>query len=155
MSENPKNLVGFCGLYCGACGIYQRKIKEAVENLRSVITAYGFDKVMPELAKWEPSFQHYPEFESVMNGLTKLFGECPGCIGGGGDPECAVRQCAKQKGYATCAECDAMETCEKVQKYGPKALEGLRKIKTVGVDKWVEEMQKKVDSGYCYLNERI
>lgn len=126
-----------------------------MENLRSVITAYGFDKVMPELAKWEPSFQHYPEFESVMNGLTKLFGECPGCIGGGGDPDCAVRQCAKQKGYATCAECDAMKTCEKVQKYGPKALEGLRKIKTVGVDKWVEEMQKKVDSGYCYLNERI
>ena len=33
MSENPKNLVGFCGLYCGACGIYQGKIKEAVRLL--------------------------------------------------------------------------------------------------------------------------
>ena len=154
MSGGPRNLVGYCGLYCGACGIHQGKIKQAVENLRGVIGAYGFDKIMPELAKWEPAFQHYPEFENVMNGLTKMFGECPGCIGGGGDPECAVRECAKQKAYTTCAECAEMEKCEKIQRYGPHAIEGLRKIKAVGVGKWTEEMQKKVDAGYCYLDER-
>ena len=134
MKESPKNLVGYCGLYCGACGIYQGRIKQAVESLRSVIGAYGFDKIMPELAK--------------------MFGECPGCIGGGGDPNCAVRECAKQKAYTTCAECAEMERCEKVQRYGPCAMDGLRKIKAVGVGKWTEEMQKKVDAGYCYLDER-
>jgi len=141
--------------FCGACGIYQGKIKEAVENLLNVIRAYGFDKIMPELVKWEPTLQHYPEFESVMSGLVKLFGECPGCAAGGGDPNCAVRSCAQKKKYATCAKCDSMETCEKVQRYGSKALEGLRKIKSVGIDKWIKEMQNKVDSGYCYLDERI
>jgi len=150
MSKNSRNLVGFCSLYCGACGIYQGKIKEAVDNLRKVITVYELDKVMPELAKWEPAFKHYPEMESIMNGLIKLFGECLGCKAGGGDPECATRKCAKQKEYATCAECETMETCEKLQKIGSETLEGLRKIKTMGIDKWAEETQEKVDAGYCY-----
>jgi len=154
LKESPKNLVGYCGLYCGACGIYQERIKQAVENLRNVIGVYGFDKIMPELAKWEPAFQHYAEFEGVMNGLVKIFGECPGCIKGGGDPNCAVRECCKQKAYATCAECAEVQTCAKLQRYGTHALEGIQKIKAVGVDKWTEEMQRKVDSGYCYLDER-
>ncbi|MDI6904053.1 MAG: DUF3795 domain-containing protein [Candidatus Bathyarchaeia archaeon] len=155
MNENPENLLGYCGLYCGACGIYQGRIKQAVENLRKIITAYGFDKFTAELAKWEPAFQHYGEFENVMDGFVKMFGECQGCVKGGGDPNCAVRECCKQKAYNTCAECVEMETCEKLQKYGPKAREGLRKIKTIGIDKWTEEMQKKVETGYCYLNEGI
>lgn len=155
MKDTAESLVGYCGLYCGACGIYQGKIKSAVENLRRVIGAYGFDKFMPELAKWEPAFQHYAEFEKVMDGLAKMFGECPGCLGGGGNPDCAVRNCCKQKAYVTCAECSEMETCEKLRPYGASALEGLRRIKAVGLQKWIEEMQKKVDDGYCSLDEML
>jgi len=154
MGENPRDLVGYCGLYCGACGIHQGRIKQAVENLRQIIQAYGFDKFMPELTKWEPAFQHYKEFESVMDGWVKMFGECPGCIKGGGDPNCAVRECCKQKSFVTCAECTETDTCEKVKQHGPRALEGLHKIKAVGADKWAEEMQKKVNAGYSYLDEK-
>jgi hypothetical protein len=153
LSEGSKNLIGYCGLYCGACGIYQGKIKHAVENLHNVITAYGFDKVMPELAKWEPSLQHYPEFDQVMNGLVKLFGECPGCVAGGGDPTCVIRECCKPRGYATCAECGEMEKCEKIQR-SQHTLKALQEVKAKGVGKWAEEMQKKVDAGYCYLDEK-
>jgi hypothetical protein len=46
-----------------------------------------------------------------------------------------------------------MEACEKLQQY--KAKEELQKIKAMGVSKWIEEMQKKVDAGYCSLDERI
>jgi hypothetical protein len=77
LSKNPKDLIGYCGLYCGACGIYQGKMKQAVENLRKIIGYYGFDKITVELAKWEPAFQYYAEFENVLNGLVKLFGGCP------------------------------------------------------------------------------
>lgn len=149
-----KNLIGYCGLYCGACGIYQGRIKQAVENLQKVVGAYGFDKIMPELAKWEPSFQHYPEFEKVMDGLVKLFGECPSCVAGGGDPNCAIRECCKQKPYSMCVECSELESCEKVKRYGLDTLANLQKVKAMGVDKWVEEMQKKVAKGYCYLDEK-
>ena len=76
---DPVSLVGYCGLFCNACGIRQGKIKTAVNNLRDIIAAYGFDKLMSELAKWEPSFQYYNEFNQVMDGLVKIFGGCPGC----------------------------------------------------------------------------
>jgi len=51
MGENPRSLVSYCGLYCGACGIRQGRIKQAIENLRKMLGAYGFDKITPELAK--------------------------------------------------------------------------------------------------------
>ena len=85
--------------------------------------------------------------------MAKLFGECPGCIAGGGDPNCAIRECCKPKAYTTCAECSEMETCEKLKRL-VESLEVLRKIKTMGINKWAEEMQKKVDAGYCYGDER-
>lgn len=147
-------MVGYCGLYCGACGIYQGKIEQAVENLRKVIGAYGFDKMMPELAKWEPSLKHYSEFEGVMAGLVKLFGGCPACTDGGGNPECQIRNCCKPKGYTTCAECADMETCKNLLQYN-WAKNGLRKIKTMGIDKWTAEMKRKVAAGYCSLDERL
>lgn len=154
LNGTPKNLMGYCGLYCGACGIYQGKIKQAVENLRKIISYYGFDKITSELAKWEPAFHHYREFENVMDGLVKIFGECPACIAGGGNPNCAVRECCKQKGYTICADCTDMETCGKLKRF-PWAIEEMKKIKVMGVDKWAEEMQKKVEAGYCHLDEKI
>lgn len=147
------DLVGYCGLYCNACGIRQGKIKTAVNNLRNIIAAYGFDKVIPELDDWEPSFKHYDEFSQVMNGLVKMFGDCQGCLQGGGDPNCKVRLCAKQKGYRTCAECSETETCENLAPYrkGYKGLtHALQSIKQNGIEKYAEGMQKKVDEGYSY-----
>lgn len=154
LRENPSALVGYCGLYCGACGIRQGRIKQAVENLRKVIGAYGFDKFFLELAKWEPAFRHCPEFEKVMDGFVKMFAEYPGCISGGGDPNCAVRVCCKQKGYTTCADCSEMSVCGKLQRYD-WPLKVLPKIKALGVDKWAEEMQKRVSTGFYYLDERM
>ncbi|UCE15870.1 MAG: DUF3795 domain-containing protein [Candidatus Bathyarchaeota archaeon] len=156
VATGPASFVGYCGLYCNACGIRQEKIKASVNSLREIIAAYGFDKLMPELAEWEPSFKHYSEFNQVMNGLVKLFGDCPGCLQGGGDPNCKVRSCAKEKGYRTCAECNETETCENLAPYlkGYKGLTmALQSIREDGVEKYAEEMQKKVDAGYSYLEE--
>ena len=152
-TTNPANLVGYCGLYCNACGIRQQKIKTAVNNLRNIIAAYGFDKIMPQLANWEPSFKHYTEFNQVMNGLVKMFGDCPGCLQNGGDPNCKVRTCTKQKSYRTCAECNETDTCEKLAPYreGYKGLTAdLQTIKQKGIEKYAEKMQKKVNEGYSY-----
>ena len=146
------SLVGYCGLYCNACGIRQGKIKTAVNNLRDIIAVYGFDKMMPELAKWEPSFKHYDEFNQVMDSLITMFGGCPCCLQGGGDPNCKVRSCTKQKGYRTCAECNETETCEKLAPYreGYGLTPALQSIKQNGIEGYAEEMQRKVDEGYSY-----
>jgi hypothetical protein len=154
MKGSNTKLVGYCGLYCGACGIRQGRIKHEVENLRKTIHAYGFNKIAPELARWEPSMTHYAKFEEVMDGLVKLFGECPGCADGGGNPECKIRTCSKEKGHAICADCTEMGKCERLRRFG-QASERLLEIRTKGVENWVIETQKKVDAGYCYLDERM
>jgi len=156
-STDPASLVGYCGLYCNACGIRQGKFKTAVNNLRDIIATYGFDKIMSELSKWEPSFKHYNEFDQVMNGLVKMFGDCPGCLQGGGDPNCKVRLCAKQKGYRTCAECGEADTCENLAPFrkGYKGFtQALQNIRQNGIGRYAAEMQKKVYEGYSYLEER-
>lgn len=153
-TTDPANFVGYCGLYCNLCGIRQEKIKTAVNNLRDIIAAYGFDKIIPELIKWEPSFKHYNEFDQVMDGLVKMFGGCPGCFQGGGDPNCKARSCAKQRGFRTCAECDEAETCENLAPYRKgckELLPGLQSIRQNGIGRYAEEMQKKVDDGDSYL----
>jgi hypothetical protein len=154
---DPADFVGYCGLYCNACGIRQERIKTAVSNLRDILAHYSFDKMMPELAKWEPSLKHYNEFSEVMNGLVKMFGDCPGCLQGGGDPNCKVRSCANEKSYRTCAECREVETCEPLAPYrkGYKGLTpALQNIRKNGIVSYAEDMQKKVDDGYSYLEER-
>jgi len=145
---DPVNLVGYCGIYCDACRIRQGIIKEAVNNLRDIIDSYSFDKIMPELANWEPSFKHYDEFKQVMDGLVKMFGYCAGCFENGGDPNCKVRLCAKQKGYRTCTECGEAQTCQKLKPYRKYFDPALQSIKENGVKGYAEKMQKKVDEGY-------
>jgi len=155
-STDPVSQVGYCGLYCNACGIRQGKIKTAVNNLRGIIAAYGFDKMMPELVKYEPSFKHYNEFEQVMDGLVKTFDGCPGCFQGGGDPSCIARSCAKEGGFRTCADCDEAETCEKLAPFRigfEGLLPGLESIRQKGIGRYAEEMQKEVDEGFSYLEE--
>jgi len=151
---NLEDLIGYCCLYCRACGIYQGKIREAVENLRKIIRTYGFHKVMPELARWEPAFQHYREFEEVLGGLVRFFGSCPGCRGGGGDPDCSVRDCCKGRGYTTCAECPEAEGCERLSRH-ERAVREMKGIRSMGLESWIEEMERKVRDGYFYLDERM
>ena len=155
-STDPVSQVGYCGLYCNACGIRQGKIKTAVNNLRGIIAAYGFDKMMPELVKYEPSFKHYNEFEQVMDGLVKTFDGCPGCFQGGGDPSCIARSCAKEGCFRTCADCDEAGTCEKLAPFRigfEGLLPGLESIRQKGIGRYAEEMQKEVDEGFSYLEE--
>jgi len=93
-----------------------------------------------------------------MDGLVKLFGDCPECLQDGGDPNCKMRLCAKQKGYRTCAECAEAETCEKLAslRKGYKGLiKALQNIRQNGIQKYAEEMQRKVAKGYSYLEERL
>jgi len=145
---DPVSLVGYCGLYCDACRIRQGKIKEAVNNLRDIIASYGFDNVMPELANWEPSFKHYGEFTQVMAGLVKMFGYCAGCFENGGDPNCKVRLCARQKGYRTCTECGEAQSCQKLEPYRKYFDVAIQGIKETGIKGFAEKMQKKADEGY-------
>ena len=148
-----ESLVGYCGLYCGACAIYQKLIRNRVAQLLDVLNAYQFREIAKETARFAPEFQYYPQFEKVCEGLARMFGECSGCIERGGPPVCEIRDCCKERGFRTCAECDKMP-CEKLQPQinGYEShLETLHTIKNLGMDKWIEQMKKKVKEGFSYI----
>ncbi len=150
-------LVGYCGLYCGACAIYQQMIKKRGMQLLEVLNAYQFSEIAKEAEEWDPKLAHYPEFEDVLRSLMKMFGECLGCREGGGPPVCLIRDCCKEKGFSTCAECDKMP-CDKIepQIQGYRGhLEMLRRIREIGIDKWAEKMERKVQEGFSYIEVMV
>ena len=58
--------------------------------------------------------------EKTLEWMTKnTF--CEGCEKGGGSPDCAIRSCAKEKGYSLCNECNELDDCTKFDYLGDKA----------------------------------
>ncbi len=145
---NPMDLVTYCGLYCGACDIYQQRISKSGNELKRVLDAYNFG----DIAKQVPELEDYDAFYKTLNTLITFFGQCPACQKGGGDPECKIRLCCKEKGYQSCAECPSLP-CEKLKPLSdgyPGLLENLKEIKESGLEKWCQKQQEKVDKGFRY-----
>lgn len=115
MDEKAEKTVGYCGLDCTFCGVFQGRIRQAFENLQKIIVAYDFGKIALELANHNPAFQHYSQFERVLDSFVKIFTDCPGCIARDKYPTCAVRECCKQRSHVTCLECVEMDMCEKLR----------------------------------------
>lgn len=145
---NPVDLAAYCGLYCGACDIYQKRISQAGNDLKKVLDAYDFN----EIANQVPGFEDYEAFYKVLNTIITFFGQCQGCQKGGGPPQCEIRNCCREKGYQTCAECSSFP-CDKV-KYMLDSYPGLKEnmdeIKKIGLEKWCQKQQEKVDKGFRY-----
>lgn len=90
----------YCGLNCSTCKERFQIIREKLGELD-----IAFERVnITEMAK------AIPLMHSKYRGYRKMAdffkNECPGCRGGGGNPFCGIRRCAKKKGYATCVECN-------------------------------------------------
>jgi hypothetical protein len=151
--SDKKSLTTYCGLYCPACGIYQGKMKDAANELRRIISAYGLEKEMGALSKVQPAFTNYDKFESVLEALSGFFGSCSNCREGGGPPDCRIRNCAKDRGYSICIDCADMDKCDVLKSY-PWALTALQKIRTMGIEKWIKSMDLKVKAGWSYLDEK-
>jgi len=145
---NPLELATYCGLYCGACDIYQKRISKAGNELKKILTAMDFNEWAPQV----PGLEDYAAFDKVLNNIITMFGECPGCMKGGGDPQCKVRLCAKEKGYKTCAECPEVPcgNFKQLMEGYPQIVDELKEIKSVGLEKWCQKQQEKVDKGYRY-----
>lgn len=146
-------LAAYCGLYCGACAIKNGQIRGAATALQSMLKAYAYPEWAPTLADFVPATRHYPEFEGVLAWLTTQ--DCPGCVAGGGNPQCAIRICARGKNLAGCWECTEVATCEKLGEIDggyPGAAENRQCIRQVGLGAWLAEQAAKVETGFSYLD---
>ncbi len=149
----PLELVAYCGLYCGSCDIYQERIGNSGRELKKVLDALEFDQI----SKQVPGLEDYDKFYKVLNNIIMFFGQCQGCQKGGGNPSCEIRNCCRQKGYDTCAECESFP-CEKIQPMldsYPPMKDDIKDIQKMGMEKWSQKQQKKVDEGYRYSDYSI
>ncbi|MFQ5883725.1 MAG: DUF3795 domain-containing protein [Thermoplasmata archaeon] len=115
------SLVGRCGLYCGACGIY-RAYRDGGEYLEKV--AESFD-CSPQLVRCE--------------GCQDLTTECWG-------NNCKIVNCLRGKGLSFCFECEDLDACEEYsslyegyKELGANLKRNLERIESGDSEKWIEE----------------
>ncbi|NLM49739.1 MAG: DUF3795 domain-containing protein [Clostridiaceae bacterium] len=128
---NMMDLVGRCGLYCGACVIYRAQRDD--QSLRAKI-AHRYNCSTDEVR---------------CNGCGAL---TPGCWGNG----CKIFQCTIDMGVNFCFERKKLETCGIFNNLAKGYLEdgvdlrkNLQKIKEGKVKEWLTESQKKYTCKEC------
>lgn len=127
------SLVGRCGLYCGACGIY-RAYKDDGRYLQEV--AESFD-CSPELVRCE--------------GCQNLTMNCWG-------HDCRIVSCLKERGFLFCYECGEIDECgqysslqEGYKEIGVDLRQNLQRIESGDAKGWVEEENKRWRCGACQM----
>lgn len=128
-----RDLVGRCGLYCGACGIY-RAYKDNGEYLERLAKHF---KCPPEKVRCE--------------GCMALTLECWG-------NDCKIVKCLRNKGLEFCYQCNQYEdgSCEKFGKLAEGYLEdgvdlraNLERIKKGEIEEWLRESEEKYKCPVC------
>ena len=96
---NEKELVAYCGLYCGECYNYTGKIADLARDIRKELRSFRFDKSAEALSELSffNVFKDYDKCYQVLGAMVKL--RCrSGCRAGGGNPYCKIRNCCQKKG---------------------------------------------------------
>jgi len=129
-----KNLVGRCGLYCGACTIH-RAYKDDEEYLKKLA-------------------EHFkcPSEKVRCEGCMALTPECWGY-------DCKIVQCLRNKGLEFCFQCSEYkdDTCERFGRIARRYLEehevdlraNLERIMKSQMEEWLQECEQKYKCPAC------
>ncbi len=136
---DEKDLVAYCGIYCGDCFAHKGKVADLARDLRKELRRARFDRVVEGIPFKE--FEHYQECYEVLGAMVRL--RCKNaCRGGGGPPFCNIRKCSQKKEIDGCWACDEFETCKKLdflkQGHGDAHIRNLRRIKKKGIGAFIE-----------------
>ncbi len=120
-------LDAYCGLYCGACLIYQCTQKG---DLAPAVAAFG----------------------RTEEGLA-----CDGCRSGRVSVacrECAYRDCPAGRGFSSCAECPEMPCASLLELQArlphlSEVISNLERMRAVGPDRWCAEQAERWTCPLC------
>jgi len=128
---SDRDLAGRCGMYCGSCPIYRASHEK------------------DEKAAFELSFKTRCTLDQI---------KCEGCGTSDRFPlskGCVFRKCAKSRNLESCGlcqdfPCDALAAfySEDMRRQG-EAEKNARRIKELGVDKWLEEADVRWRCKHC------
>lgn len=139
MTKNSKNLIAYCGLYCGDCFSFKGTIADLSRDLRKELRREKFEIIVKGIPFKE--FKNYKECYECLGAMVRL--RCKSaCKGGGGNPFCAIRKCCQKKGFDGCWECEKMNSCKKLNSFNayPKDanIKNLKIIKKKGVSDFIK-----------------
>jgi hypothetical protein len=133
-----ENLVAVCGLYCGACPMYQATQLNSEEKFSALQKQFG------------AAFKK----EDLL---------CDGCLGGGRLAsfcrKCAMRDCAAGKpNVRRCSDCSEF-SCSRITSFNndgmlhhSEVLANLRQIKSMGMKKWTQYEEDRWRCPQCKNN---
>ena len=136
----------YCGLCCESCAV-KAKVEPAAKVLYAEMKSAGFEDII----------NFIPGGEGFWPFLKGIAGDglCISCRDGGGNPGCAIRLCAKEKGADMCAFCDDYP-CDKIAAFlkasvGYSVLEQDNALlRDKGWDAWFELQTERRASGFTY-----
>jgi hypothetical protein len=137
----------YCGLYCENCAV-KVKVHPAAKTLYEEMAKAGFADVVDNLPNGGAFWSFLKEVaENWM---------CVSCREGSGNPGCAVRICAREKGVEMCALCGDYP-CELIKKFdaGYPILEyDNALLRKKGWEAWGELQDERHARGYTYSDDK-
>ena len=134
---DDKDLIAFCGLYCGDCHGYNGRVPDLARDLRKELRDIHYDKFAAFISTYSfgKDFKNYDECYKVLGAMVKF--RCrKGCRSGGGSPFCKIRKCAMKKGFDGCWGCSEFENCKELKflepVHGDAHIKNLKEIKKKG-----------------------
>ncbi|MDH4210759.1 MAG: DUF3795 domain-containing protein [candidate division WOR-3 bacterium] len=138
---SKKELIAYCGLYCGDCAGYSGEIAEAAKKLKDTTQRYKFRQTAKNLFSKE--LKDYDTFCEMMDFMTQL--KCPKTCRQikPNEVKCEISKCCRDNGFFACHECSTFERCDKLGKmaglHGDSCIKNLRSIKKMGIEAWSRE----------------
>jgi len=69
--SKDKNLIAYCGLYCGDCFNYKGEIADLSRDLRKKLRETKFDRISNELSKYFKQFENYEQCYEVLGAMVE------------------------------------------------------------------------------------
>ena len=135
--------VAYCGVYCPNCEA-RCQIPERASSLIGSMKAAQYDDWCPETV-WK-----------FLNDLTDVSVTKSCREETCGDQNCGIKKCAKNKGVTVCPLC-ADYPCEMIQvlsRSDPTFIFDGKRMKEIGLEKWIDEQEVRRQNGFCYGNIR-
>ena len=141
-----KTYACYCGLYCGNCAV-KVKVEPAARALYAEMCAAGFEEVIHLIPSGD-------EFWAFLKCMAEE-GACISCRAGSGNPGCAVRLCAKEKGVEMCALCDRYPCGNFAGLFEgyPTLRHDNALLRDEGIDEWAKLQDERRARGFAYSGE--
>jgi hypothetical protein len=146
MGGREIELTAYCGLYCGDCIRYKNRVSDLACELIGELQKARFEKYAEVKSLFVKELKHYKQCCQVLESLVEL--QCRSGCRNGGCPtfSCRIIECCGSHGFRGCWECDRFDGCEAFRFlepfHGDIPLKNLRKIRELGLDKWVRHREK-------------